>query len=129
MQVIEPVRSRCLCIRVAAPTYPEIEHMLSYVAQKENLKLPDPLRQRIAHTSERNLRRALLCFETCKMAQYPFTDDQTVQITDWELYIQVWSFLAPAGLCCSAMSAAASLSWQHARLQRCIISDRISKLR
>lgn len=93
MQVIEPVRSRCLCIRVAAPTYPEVEHMLSYVAQKEGLKLPDPLRQRIAQTSERNLRRALLCFETCKMAQYPFTDNQPVQMTDWELYIQVCSSL------------------------------------
>ena len=68
--------------------------MLSYVAQKEGLKLPDPLRQRIAQTSDRNLRRALLCFETCKMAQYPFTDDQPVQMTDWELYIQVWQPLA-----------------------------------
>ena len=68
--------------------------MLSYVAQKEGLKLPDPLRQRIAQTSERNLRRALLCFETCKMAQYPFTDDQTVQMTDWELYIQVCQSVA-----------------------------------
>ena len=94
LQVIGPVRSRCLCIRVAAPTYPEVEHMLSYVAQKEGLKLPDPLRQRIAHTSERNLRRALLCFETCKMAQYPFIDDQPVQMTDWELYIQVSDCLA-----------------------------------
>ena len=63
--------------------------MLSYVARKESLQLPDPLRHRIAQISERNLRRALLCFETCKMAQYPFTDDQPVQMTDWELYIQV----------------------------------------
>lgn len=68
--------------------------MLSYVAQKEGLKLPDPLRQRIAQTSERNLRRALLCFETCKMAQYPFTDNQPVQMTDWEMYIQVCCSLA-----------------------------------
>ena len=89
LQVIEPVRSRCLCIRVAAPTYPEVEHMLSYVAQKEGLKLPDPLRQRIAQTSDRNLRRALLCFETCKMAQYSFTDVQPALTSDWELYIQV----------------------------------------
>lgn len=87
-KVIEPVRSRCLCIRVAAPTYPEVEDMLSHVAQKEGLQLPDPLRQRIAQTSERNLRRALLCFETCHMTQYPFKDNQAVQMTDWELYVQ-----------------------------------------
>ena len=90
LQVIEPVRSRCLCIRVAAPSYPQIEQMLAHVAKKEGLQLPAPLSQRIAQISDRNLRRALLCFETCKMSQYPFTNDQTVQITDWELYIQVW---------------------------------------
>ena len=87
--MIEPVRSRCLCIRVAAPPYPEVEEMLAYVAKKEGLQLPASLSQRIAHISDRNLRRALLCFETCKMSQYPFSDDQAVQITDWELYIQV----------------------------------------
>ena len=87
--MIEPVRSRCLCVRVAAPTYPEVEDMLSHVAKKEGLQLPDSLRERIAKTSDRNLRRALLCFETCKMAQYPFTPDQPVQKTDWELYVQV----------------------------------------
>ena len=101
MQVIEPVRSRCLCIRVAAPTYPEIEDMLSHVAKKEGLQLPDSLRERIAQTSDRNLRRALLCFETCKMAQYPFTADQTVQKTDWELYVQVTCCFAC--ICCHAL--------------------------
>jgi len=98
VQVIEPVRSRCLCIRVAAPTYPEVEDMLSHVAQKEGLQLPDPLRQRIAQTSERNLRRALLCFETCHMTQYPFKDNQAVQMTDWELYVQVHFLLEESGL-------------------------------
>lgn len=63
--------------------------MLAYVAKKEGLQLPAPLSQRIAQISDRNLRRALLCFETCKMSQYPFSNDQAVQITDWELYIQV----------------------------------------
>jgi replication factor C subunit 3/5 len=33
------------------------------------------------------MRRALLCLEACKVAQYPFTADQVVQNTDWELYI------------------------------------------
>ena len=83
------MRSRCLCIRVAAPSYPEVEQMLAFVAKKEGLQLPAPLSQRIAQISDRNLRRALLCFETCKMSQYPFAEDQAVQITDWELYIQV----------------------------------------
>ena len=33
------------------------------------------------------MRRALLSLEACKVAQYPFTPDQVVQNTDWELYI------------------------------------------
>jgi replication factor C subunit 3/5 len=33
------------------------------------------------------MRRALLSLEACKVAQYPFKDDQAIQTTDWELYI------------------------------------------
>ena len=43
----------------------------------------------VAQASERNLRRALLSFETCRVAQYPLTESQPVQLPDWELYIQV----------------------------------------
>lgn len=39
--------------------------------------------------SDRNLRRALLTLETCRVTQYPFTDAQPVQLPDWEMYIQV----------------------------------------
>ena len=102
MQVIEPVRSRCLCIRVAAPSYPEIQSMLNHVAEKEGLQLPGPLCNRIAQSSDRNLRRALLSFETCKMAQYPFTPNQEVQMTDWELYVQVLISLCMVWLSCCA---------------------------
>lgn len=45
--------------------------------------------------SERNLRKALLMLETCRVAQYPFTPDQPVQLADWELYIQVQPMIAP----------------------------------
>ena len=48
MQVIEPVRSRCLCIRVAAPTEEATVQMLQHVAAKENAALPDELALRIA---------------------------------------------------------------------------------
>ncbi|KAK9808259.1 hypothetical protein WJX73_004150 [Symbiochloris irregularis] len=87
-RVIEPVRSRCLCVRVAAPSTAEVQRMLAHVAKKESLSLPDSLSLRVAQASERNLRRALLMLETCRVAQYPFTPDQPVQLADWELYIQ-----------------------------------------
>jgi replication factor C subunit 3/5 len=41
----------------------------------------------VAHASDRNMRRALLSLEACKVAQYPFRPDQVIQNTDWELYI------------------------------------------
>ncbi len=75
-KVIEPVRSRCVCIRVAAPTKDEIKDCLAHVAKKEGLALPVPLADRIATASNRNLRRAILMLETCKVKQNPLSDTQ-----------------------------------------------------
>jgi hypothetical protein len=88
-QVIEPVRSRCLCIRVAAPTQQAIEAQLHAVAGGEKLSLPPHLAARLAAGCDRNLRRALLSLEACKVQQYPFDEGQEVSTPDWEMYIQV----------------------------------------
>jgi len=87
-RVIEPVRSRCLCVRVSAPTSAEICDVLMAVAKKESLDLPSALASRIAATSGRDLRRALLALEVARVQQYPFSDGQPVALADWELYIQ-----------------------------------------
>lgn len=63
--------------------------VLSHVAAAEELLLPPVLAQRITAASERSLRRALLMLEVCRVAQYPFTEEQPLQAADWELYIQV----------------------------------------
>ena len=39
--------------------------------------------------SDRSLRRALLMFETCRVAQYPLTSNQELPFPDWEMYIKV----------------------------------------
>lgn len=87
-RVIEPVRSRCLCVRVGAPSALEIVEVLHVVAKKENLALPEELASRIAASSGRDLRRALLAFEVARVQQYPFSDNQAISLADWELYIQ-----------------------------------------
>lgn len=87
-KVIEPVRSRCLCIRVAAPSHDAIAAQLAGVAVREKLALPAPLARRLAEGCDRNLRRALLSLEACKVAQSPLTEDQAVAEPDWELYIK-----------------------------------------
>ena len=48
---------------------PQICHVLQYVAKKEHISLPPELATRIATQSGRNLRRAVLMMETCKVEQ------------------------------------------------------------
>lgn len=83
-KVIDPVRSRCLCIRVPAPSQEEVIQCLQAVCKKEGLTLPQRLAIKIAFTSERNLRRALLMLEATKVQQYPFSETQDVMTADWE---------------------------------------------
>ena len=69
-KVIPAIRSRCLGVRVAAPSLEEISRLLMDTVRREHLTMPSALADRIAHRSERNLRRALLIAEACKVKQY-----------------------------------------------------------
>jgi replication factor C subunit 3/5 len=62
--IIAPIRSRCLLIRVAAPSEGVICSALRIAGEKEGWTGSDILNQRIAKESGRNLRRALLMFES-----------------------------------------------------------------
>ena len=61
--IIAPIRSRTLLVRVAAPTESEICQVLKSVGKRENWQEAAGLNKRIAKESGRNLRRALLMFE------------------------------------------------------------------
>lgn len=87
-RVIPAIRSRCLGIRVAAPQPDEIVAILQQTCKREGLQLPRELAARIASKSERNLRRALLMVEACKVQQYPFTAQQAIVDLDWQLYLR-----------------------------------------
>jgi replication factor C subunit 3/5 len=56
---------------------------------KEKITLPDQLAVGIAQESSRNLRRAILMFETSRVhaGSTVLKSDQGIQKTDWELYI------------------------------------------
>jgi replication factor C subunit 3/5 len=86
-KIIAPVRSRCLGIRVPAPTHEAVAGALVAVGRKEQTAVPHELAMSISINSERNLRRALLMLEACKVQQAPLTADQPVLLPDWELYI------------------------------------------
>lgn len=87
-KVIGAIRSRCLGIRVPAPSHAEITTTLQTIARKENLKLPEELAMRIAEQSHRNLRRAILMFEACRVQNGVHLEPSTrVELCDWEEYI------------------------------------------
>jgi len=85
-RVLEAVRSRCLCVRVPAPTAADVANVLCRVADAERLRLPDALAARIAVASGRNLRRATLALQTARVQRYPFDEDQEAPVPDWERY-------------------------------------------
>lgn len=87
-KVIPAIRSRCLGIRVAAPSIDEITNILMHTCKREGLNLPSELANKIAIRSNRNLRRALLMCEACRVQKYPFSSDQDVSEPDWELFVR-----------------------------------------
>lgn len=87
-KVIPAIKSRCLGIRVPAPSIDQMCQVLQMVCKKEGLVLPSELAKKISESSGRNMRRALLMCEACKVQQYPFSADQEVVEPDWKLYLQ-----------------------------------------
>jgi len=89
-KVIEPVRSRCLGIRVAAPTHDDICRELKNISRLERITLPDILAVSIARESSRNMRRAILMLESARVqagSDSNLSADEPVKKTDWEQYI------------------------------------------
>ena len=82
-KVIEPVRSRCLGIRIPSPSHDDIHTVLKHISKKENVTCSDELAVTISKQCNRNLRRGLLMLE----ASY-IQNSTTPQRTDWELYIE-----------------------------------------
>ncbi|KAL8863279.1 MAG: hypothetical protein Q9178_000654 [Gyalolechia marmorata] len=85
--IIAPIRSRTLLVRVAAPTEADICKVLKKVGTAENLSESEALNQRIAKDSGRNLRRALLMFEAVHAQNEKVSDKTPVPPPDWEALI------------------------------------------
>ena len=78
--IIAPIRSRTLLVRVAAPSHEQICDVLAYAAKKENWSVVKGLHQRIAVESGRNLRKALLMYEAVHAQKYVFNYDVTIRV-------------------------------------------------
>ncbi|KAI9804765.1 MAG: hypothetical protein M1825_001133 [Sarcosagium campestre] len=85
--IIAPIRSRTLLVRVAAPQETEICDVLSKVGKKEGWPDVEALNVRIAKESGRNLRKALLMFEAVHAQNEKVTDKTPIPPPDWEALI------------------------------------------
>jgi replication factor C subunit 3/5 len=88
-KVIDPVRSRCLALRVPAPSVEDIILVLNSIAkrERESILLPPELASRIAIMSEGNLRRAILSAEAVKVHHNILTASTPLDLPDWEEFI------------------------------------------
>lgn len=84
--VLEPLRSRCLGVRVPLPDHAQVRAALFVVARKEGITLPEQLATHIVNSSNRNLRRAILQLEATRVAVGSPTlpPDAPVMRADWE---------------------------------------------
>ncbi|KAK4186071.1 replication factor C subunit 5 [Podospora australis] len=82
--IIAPIRSRTLLVRVAAPSHQEICEVLAGVAKKEGWPVVKGLHERIARDSGRNLRKALMAYETVHAQNEKVTDTTPIPPPDWE---------------------------------------------
>ncbi|KAI7831986.1 activator 1 38 kDa subunit [Kickxella alabastrina] len=87
-KIISPVQSRCLLVRVAAPSVDDIVGVINMVAKREGITVPPSFASQLAVSSKRNLHRALLMLEAAYVRQYPFSDTHNVPLPEWELYIR-----------------------------------------
>jgi replication factor C subunit 3/5 len=89
-KIIEPVRSRCLGIRIPSSSTEAISNLLVQVARKEGLQCPIEVAMNITLQSDRNIRRALLMLETAAMAQgsncTALPTNIVATLPDWEVY-------------------------------------------
>lgn len=96
--IISPIKSRTLLVRMPAPSEEDIASILSHIAAKEAVKFnpPDDGKKKeffinVARHSDRNLRKALLSFETVLMQAELITvrdPKETFINLDWETVIQ-----------------------------------------
>jgi len=88
--IIAPIKSRTLLIRIAAPTIEDISKVLNKLATRQEIQLPTDEAERtevlgnISVSSKRNLRRALLLFEALSMQNETIKTTTPMITLDWE---------------------------------------------
>jgi replication factor C subunit 3/5 len=85
-KVLEPLRSRCLGIRVPLPSNAEFAELLRGIGNREGLDLPDRVVDRIVSRPDINTRRGILQLEAVRICagSLRIQPDVSVERSDWE---------------------------------------------
>ncbi|CAG9766368.1 unnamed protein product [Ceutorhynchus assimilis] len=85
--IIPAIQSRCLPIRVPAPTIEEISTIISKICKKEDTAIPATLIEKISKSVNGNLRRAILICEACKV-ENNLQPNRELPEPDWKVFIK-----------------------------------------
>ncbi|KAL7074525.1 hypothetical protein ACQ4LE_006663 [Meloidogyne hapla] len=87
-RIIEPLRSRCMVIRVPAPSDEELLECVENVCTRERVQASQEWLRKLTEKSDGNLRRAL-CLLECSVSQNGHNlDKQPIVEPEWEVYIR-----------------------------------------
>jgi len=87
-RIIDPLRSRCMVIRVPAPSDEDVKACIRSVCAKENVSISDTMLARLAEKADGNVRRAILLLESTASQNGLNLDAQTVHEPEWESYLR-----------------------------------------
>ncbi|SJL09838.1 probable RFC5-DNA replication factor C, 40 KD subunit [Armillaria ostoyae] len=85
-RLIAPIKSRCLLMRVAAPSREEMQTVMQYVSKRAGFDLPPEAGDKIVDDSGGNLRKAILVLEALKMQSPDLSGPLAIAKPDWETY-------------------------------------------
>lgn len=69
-KIMAPIRSRCVAIRVAAPSLSEIKEFINYVISKEKINVKEEQVNQIIQLSNRNINKAIGTLQLSKILIY-----------------------------------------------------------
>lgn len=106
-RVLEPLRSRCVGIRIGLPQPDAIVKVLQSIALKEGLTLPPELANKLVETSGRNMRRAILQLEATKVTvgSMSLPADVEVMRSDWEYALAGIATMLTRNQSCAQLAA------------------------
>lgn len=87
-RIIAPIRSRCLLLRVGAPSDADMTRVLRHIAKREKFHLPDPTALQIAANAAGNVRKAILVLETLRVQSPDLDAGVAIAQPDWQTYCE-----------------------------------------